>query len=345
MKTKILLGLMSFFFTVPEVATAYNMRDYFPLSMGDSRTYFELGHRTGSSDTSDTWSYVETEAISGTETVQGVETLQQAFRWGSQNANESEHDNIVWEADGLKIYGNTETNGIETTRATCTLPIMVLPAEMEMNVPYSSSFSCENGAYAASTTRTLEAVESVTVEAGTFNSCLKTRWVANGSGISEDKREWYCPGVGLVKSVGTSLAGNGEPKSFTRTLRWASVNTNGSVTRYGVEEQSLGGIRTAYAAAHFFGSKMTIYDVISGETPMSFDFVLNPTTLIFEFQESDHGQSPISGIDFSNAYIKMNGANLTVSDVSVGGTMYFTDWALVSTPVLGFQLTNYGPMP
>lgn len=347
MKAKIFLGLMFFTAAAPGVATAYDMRNYYPLTMGDSRTYHEVARRTDLSGTSTTtWSHVETEVVSGTETVQGVTTLQLAFTHPTQSANESEYDNMVWQADGLKIFGNTETSPTETIVATCTVPITVFPVEMEMGVPYSSSFSCEDGAFAATTTRTLEAVETITVEAGTFTDCLKSHWVASGPGFSENTTDWHCPGVGLVKSVGTSQESDEEtPESFTSTLRWASVTVNGNVTQYGAGEQSLDGVRTAYAVANLWESRMQIRDVVVGGMPMDFTFALNPTTLLFEYSQDGLGHPSIPGVDLANAYIRMNGADLTIFDVSINGALYFTDWTLVGTPSLGFQLTNFGPMP
>ncbi|MFZ5776298.1 MAG: hypothetical protein ACOY3Z_12515 [Thermodesulfobacteriota bacterium] len=347
MKKACILALLCVSSATPGVAAAYDMRDYYPLNMGDSRTYHEVLRRTDpASGQTSYWSDVETETITGTETVQGIATLQRSFIFPSPNPNDQEYDNMAWQADGLKIVGHRETFDNVTFVSTCTTPITLLPLEMELGGTYASSFSCEDGAFSASVSRTLDAVETVTVEAGTFTNCLRSHWTASGPGYSEEATDWHCPGVGLVKSVGTSQEeGEDAPEIYTTTLRWASIGSNGNTVQYGEGEQSIGDIQTAYVSAGFFDNRMQINDILVGGTPIGVDFVLNPATLFFAFQDGSQPQAAIPGIDLSRAYIRMNGPDLTIFDVAVNGVNYFTDWTLVSSPSLGFQLTNFGAMP
>jgi formylglycine-generating enzyme required for sulfatase activity len=67
------------------------------------------------------------------------------------------------------------------------------------------------------TNRQLDAIESVTVPAGTFKDAYKMTYKMNVGNSTSTVTEWYARGVGIVKSV--SVDGKGNPESSAELVR------------------------------------------------------------------------------------------------------------------------------
>lgn len=310
----------------PAAMAAYNMADYYPLSVGDTRVVFEKNPNG---------SYVGSETVTGTEMVNGVQTLKLSY--GKPYAN-GESENMAWEAEGLKIRQMvSEDNGVFTTNV-CSTPYVILPAQMELGQTYSSSGVC--GTRSGTYTTTLEAVEDVSVEAGSFTGCLKVHTTIGVASI--DERQWFCPGVGQVKVIGTDSDG-----AYDRQLRWATVKVNGVSQQYGTGEQTIGGIRTAFAAAKFWGDNtLELYNLYQGNNQFGARFALNPARIFFSYQANNTGNgTSIPGVTLGNAYVKVNGNQMTMYDITVNGAKYFAEWEFVTAPEMGYQIKNSGLMP
>lgn len=306
----------------PAAMAAYNMADYYPLSVGDTRVVFEK-YPDGS--------YVGSETITGTEMVNGVQTLKVSY--GKPYSN-GESSNKAWEAEGLKYrQGVGVDNGVVRTN-TCATPFTILPAQMELGQTYSSSGAC--GDMAGTYTTKLEAVEDVSVEAGSFTGCLKVHVTFTAD--SMDGLEWYCPGVGLTRETGTDGSG-----AYDRQLRWATVKVNGVSQQYGSGEQTVGDIRSAFAAAHFSGDNtLELYNLYQGENQFVARFKLDPARVFFSYGSGNGTSMP--GVTLGKAYVKINGNQMTMYDITVNGAKYFAEWEFVTAPEMGFTLKSYALM-
>jgi hypothetical protein len=64
--------------------------------------------------------------------------------------------------------------------------------------------------------------------------------------------------------------------------------------------------------------------------------------IFYAFEPEGYGPVSIPGLNFTNAYIKMNGDSLTIYDIDILGTKYWTQWRLVIEPSVGFLFVDYG---
>jgi hypothetical protein len=209
-------ALMSF---VPAFA-AYNMQDYYPLSQGNSWTYFGYGMETEDGET-EIEAWTETEIVSGTDDVGGVSTIR-LIEEEQCYPQDYDYENIAWNEEGLMLYygycyepeggGNIEEDRYLT-------PEVLLPAQMEIGQPVNHNYVEEyyengelEGYEEATTTYTLEKIETITVEAGTFQDCLKIH--REPSGIMYDRKGgtkewswaddnyiWLVRGIGPIKEA------------------------------------------------------------------------------------------------------------------------------------------------
>lgn len=306
--------------------SAYDMQGYFPLATANSWTYLNKGKEQGSSR----WGIeVKRQQFTAQETVNGVTTMRLETTETSSN-NESNPENYAWSEDGLKLYRMGEN--------LCTTPLTLLPRQMEIGTPLQSSADCGDGSVAV--THTLQSVENVSVEAGNFADCLKLHLVLQGSGWSSDETSWYCPNVGKVKSTWTDVEGTATYLNSDE-LRWATIGG----TAYG-GERSIGAIRTAYAYGNFFeDSTMEIYNLSAGGQNMSARFGLDPARVFFAYRPQGGNGTAVAGVSLANAYIKMNGADLSIYDVELSGAKYLTTWELQTSPEVGFTFKSISPMP
>lgn len=317
-------------------AWSYDLQSYYPLGQGNSWAYLELEWGQGSArKESDT----NLESLVSQESVNGVTTWKREI--SEPNQNVSEYDNLAWSEEGLLMHRKADENNGVLTVQTCTTPLTLLPRQMEIGASQQSSFDC-GGGMSGTLTHTLQGVENISVEAGNFTNCLKLRLYAQGSGWTSDETQWLCPNVGLVKSTWTDVEGQ-ETMHNSKELRWATVNG----TSYGSGESTVGSIRTAYAAAHYLGdAAFEIHDLNIGTQQLSARFALDPDRIFFAYDPTytQNGRA-YPGVSFANAYVRLNGSNLTIFDVDVAGTKYYTTWELQTTPEVGFTFKSVSPMP
>lgn len=356
LKSLFVLAAFALMGIVPAFA-AYNMQDYYPLSQGNSWTYFE----TEGGET-EICAETYTKIVSGTEDVDGVSTMK-VGEWIS--SQDYWYDNLAWDAEGLKKYyevwsGETEPKIGEGRFLT---PVVCLPTLMEIGVPISHSVSVEwyengelEGYEEGTLTHTLEDIEKITVEAGTFEECLKihkeltTTWYDRQGGTAqvsliEDHYLWLAPGIGVIKEIWTEtlydIAGEMVETADTgiKELRWATINVGAGV-------QLWNGIDFSGAGATFNETTMYLHDVYIGDTEyhgLAFRLDLHDN-IFYAFEPEGYGPVSVSGLDFSNAYIKMNGDSLTIYNIDILGTKYWTQWRLVIEPSVGFLFVDYGLM-
>lgn len=306
--------------------SAYDLQNYYPLAAGNSWTYLERDKEHG--DTR--WNAgVKQEQIASREMVNGVSTWRLDATHGL-NDNSPRSDNVAWTEEGAMLY--------RMEGDLCTTPLMLLPRQLEIGEPRQSSADCGGGG--ATITHTLLGVENVSVEAGNFSNCLKVRLFLQGSGWSSDETQWLCPNVGKVKSTWTDVE-DGMTHLNSYELRWASV---GGIAHGG--ERTVGAIRTAYAYGHFFeDSTLEIYNLTVDGQPMSARFGLDPARIFFAYKPQGGNGTAFPGVGLSNAYIRMNGTDLTIYDLELSGTKYLTTWELQTSPEIGFVFKDIVPMP
>lgn len=119
------------------------------------------------------------------------------------------------DAEGIFILGNQGPNAAEPEIVTPTAYLLRQPYEQGTTWQYQSSGLGSPGGEVPTLQATIESTEeTVTVPAGTFSDCLKV--VAKGeqrggfmnqSTIAIEESSWFCPRVGLVRSI--NKIGNG----------------------------------------------------------------------------------------------------------------------------------------
>lgn len=345
---------------------AYNMQEYYPLSEGNSWTYLEVSVETedGEAENSaDTY----TRIVSGTENVNGVSTIK-VGEWIS--GQEYWYTNLAWGAQGLAVYREYEVepswNGgtpeIEEDRYLT--PLVYLPSVMEIGEPISHNISAEwyengelNDYEEGILTVTIEGIETITVEAGTFEQCLKIHGeletilydqqggTALGSCI-EHSYSWLAPGIGEIKEIWTETDYDSsgevvETETGIEELRWATI----SGTTIGTGGQVWNGIDFSHAGAIFNESTMNLHDVFNEDLRFSgLTFRLDLDNVFYVFEPWGYHPVSIPGLDFTNAYIKMNGGCLYIYNIDIYGVKYWTRWNAEIDPVIGFSFIDLGLM-
>ncbi len=334
---------------------AYNMQAYYPLSEGNSWTYFEVATEKGSAEV---WTNTYTEMVFGTDTVNGIATA----RLVEQELEPQDEDylNLVWGEEGLKLYYQYDTN-LPCCEETETViwenhyktPATLIPANMEMGTPITDTFAVELyegeqlvGYEEATMTTTVKGVETITVEAGTFKDCLKihrqttlTDYDKQGGTVQGSWRNdlyfWLAKGVGKVKEIGNPT----EPDQWTTELRWAQVDN----MRYGKGLQVWNGADLSQVWAWFEESTMYLNGVvIDGDIHNEFAFRLDLDNLFYAYEPDGYDPLLFPNLDFTSAYVRMNGDRLFIYGVGVEGFKYWTVWQLVVAPQFGFSLVDFG---
>jgi hypothetical protein len=180
-------------------STYQPQNDYFPMGQGDTWTYYDLARQKN-----------ETHLISGTETVNGVDATKMIV---------GEDTYLLFDIyNGTlrihKIYFLDAIAGCGWSQIVLNPAVIMIPAELSIGVKNTFSTTTKytncKGASASQTTTlevTLEAVEDVTVPAGTFEDCLKYNFkvasIFNPQGQTEntDQTWWMAEGVGNVKTI------------------------------------------------------------------------------------------------------------------------------------------------
>ncbi len=177
--------------------TTYNIAEYFPIGQGDTWTY----------------NNAETHLISGTEAVNGVI----ATKMITDVANGDTYLLFDIYSGALRFHKIVDLDDIAGCGWSWTVfnpPAIMMPAELSIGGIHTTSTtaSYENCAGLVVTQTithegTLEAVEDVTVPAGTFKNCLRYKMVTlnipNDQGVPSNAYQtwWMAKGVGLVKTI------------------------------------------------------------------------------------------------------------------------------------------------
>lgn len=200
----------------PDDETEFAISEYFPPGQGNTWTYVEEDEE------------LTVRAVSGTEQVNGVNALKIIDEDGDYN---------LWtNSDGLlfhKIYNADDVPGCGWSQLIFNPPIKVSDPVVSVGSTSASTstlfYTDCSGSSATSPISyeiTIEGVEDVTVPAGTFNDCLKVRFVLTmngGADINEDT-SWLAKGLGTVKSISISRQNGSVVGTWTEDLVSAVVD-------------------------------------------------------------------------------------------------------------------------
>jgi len=346
-------------------SAAYHMQEYYPLMMGNSWTYFESGIDIENNQT-EVWSEAaETMIVSAnSELINGVETRRIIHT--SFDPKYDDYENLAWDQEGLKLYYSYDLECCEeepeVEEGRFITPMILLPAQMEIGKPksYPLAFQSYEGGQLTSDvegslTATLEGLETITVEAGTFKDCLKVHRrlqmtfsePQGGTVQGHDNYEdyiWLAHGVGLIKANSilnwSDADGNTGKEEDNQELRWAQVNG----VQYGSGVQLWNGFDTSHALAWFQESSMYMRRILNDNQEYWASFELDFENLFYAYQLQWATPVSVPGLDFTLAYIKMNGDQLTIYNVKYHGVNYLTQWKLLESPRLGFSFEKIALM-
>jgi len=294
-------------------AQAYDLQDYYPLQVGDVRLYIVSETEDGQ-----TRVFLEREPISRTETIGGAES----FIIGElyMDCCNEEYDAFAWDTDGLKMYREAECENGQFEVINFDPPALMGPRQFALGETKNRTVLVDGENITA--VQTLEAVENVTVYAGTFSNCLRLRSRFDfGDGDIEESVSWYAEGIGLIKGEITQTE---DGKTETETLQLAAAAVNGNL--HGSPLRTWQGEWFSFYLAHIStcGCDMVMDNVViglPGEIPELWwiRFTLDVTVLPPAWTITDFGQGTaplldpasatactISGLDFSQALHKMN---------------------------------------
>jgi hypothetical protein len=316
LKSLFVLAAFALMGIVPAFA-AYNMQDYYPLSQGNSWTYFGYGMETEDGETEiDGWT--DTEIVSGTDNVGGVSTIR--LIEVPRDLQDYEYQNIAWDEEGLKLYYEYEGKGpefggtdLDSEEGRFLTPAVLLPAQMEIGQIVSYNFAVEwyedsDNYDEGTTTYTLEKIETITVEAGTFQDCLKIHRETLGieydrqGGTKEeswtkDNYIWLACGIGPIKE--TYIDYNNDDGKVNETesleLRWATINN----VDIGTGVKLFYGIDFSNAEVRFNGTTMYLRHVYVGHgvyNELTFRLDLENNNIFYAFEPEGYGPESISGL-------------------------------------------------
>ena len=301
-------------------AQAYDLQDYYPLQVGDVRLYIVNITEAGQPPRI----FLEREPISRTENIGGAETfIIGELEWDCWN---EEYDAFAWDTDGLKMYREAECEDGQPEVINFDPPVLLTPRQFALGETKNRTVQVDGENITAE--QTLEAIEDVTVYAGTFNNCLRLRSRFDfGGGDFEESVSWYAEGIGLVKEEITETE-DGETE--TEILELAAAVVNG--TLHGSPLRTWQGELFSFYLAHIStcGCDMVMDNVViglPGETPGLWwiRFTLDITAVPPAWTITDFGQGTtpsldpasatactISGLDFSQALHKINIDNINL---------------------------------
>ncbi len=176
---------------------------YFPLAPGTTWTYLE--NSGGLTATNIVTVTRDTKLVMGVTCVVVRDTVSLKGRLAEETYNcfAQHKDGSVWHfaaaSREISPGGRVSTEGSWEAGVKGAEPGVVMPAEPKPGKPYRQQYArniAENMAQIVATN------ETVTVPAGTFTGCVKTKeWsmLEAGTGL-----KWYAPGVGLVKEIATA---------------------------------------------------------------------------------------------------------------------------------------------
>lgn len=212
----------------------FSATDYFPLAIGNTYTKSQTCAFTCHSNPpfSGTFTEIHTVTITGTETVGGIT----GFKMGGPDGGYTLLTNI----DGLRILKTYDVKDPGVwNQLIYDPPVTILPSVFSVG---SSGTGSGVGHYTDSTGAqitgsgtvdvTIEAIEDVTVPAGTFYNCIRgrfkfTKTAANGAYMEiTDTTFWLAKDIGIVKEierVTTTLNGVTDTENKTSVLTNANV--------------------------------------------------------------------------------------------------------------------------
>ncbi|MCK4378237.1 MAG: hypothetical protein KAW01_02790 [Deltaproteobacteria bacterium] len=310
------LIILSFIHLGSLKSQAYDIQDYFPLQVGDVRLYVVSETEDGQTRT-----FLEREPVSRIEPFREVQT----FVLGelSMGCWDEEYDALAWDGEGLKMYREVECldDSGQPEIIDFNPPSLMTPRYFDLG--QTKNWTIREDGENISVEMTLEAIEDVTVYAGTFNNCLRMRWRIESGDGSENCQIWFAEGLGIVKEQCTETE---DGQVTTEQKELAAAATDG--TLYGSPLRTWQGEWFSFYLAHIStcGCNMVMNNVViglPGDIPGLWwiRFTLDITAVPLAWTITDFGQgaapsldpssatacpSPISGLDFSQALHKIN---------------------------------------
>lgn len=200
----------SFIGTLP-----YDTSEYFPLGLSDTWTTREIQTEI-TQEGEQTDENIDTKAILGTEKIKGVDALKRG------NPGSGSYD-LMTNTSGIKVYKSYDADFeedvlVEETTNTYNPPVLYVPPRLSVGTRHSFKSTVTSKSTLAGKAvikwtgdMIVEGIEDVTVPAGTFNDCLRIKFVENrtvkGANHVEstEATRWLARGVGIVKQTETEI--------------------------------------------------------------------------------------------------------------------------------------------
>ncbi|MBL7197196.1 MAG: hypothetical protein ISS47_03775 [Candidatus Omnitrophica bacterium] len=232
MDLRILLLAIGMTIAFMGLASAYNLEDYHPLGEGSSWIYLATINREGKVE-----SYSRILKITGKEIIGGVEAARLIY-------SDDESECLVADTEGVKRYKFFSEDTYEIFKPS----MMLYPANLSIGETKEYTFNSEKvwhkignvediesqASFEGTMLITLEAIEDIVVDAGSFTGCLKFSSVYNSKGTeiyAEEKyTSWLAPGVGLVKEICDVIEfdrDEQEEEKFTESFELISASIDG----------------------------------------------------------------------------------------------------------------------
>ena len=172
------------------LASAYDLKKYYPLDQGNSWTY---------SVTEDGEITEETIRIKGKEVIAGVESVKIIYPDG-------DYECMAIDSQGMKMYKALDGGESKVFKPA----LLIFP---NIKVGESKKYSSSAKGYHRTATLTgeitLESIEDVNVPAGKFQRCLRFscfKESVTDAGYDRDECTiWLAPGVGKIKEISSSV--------------------------------------------------------------------------------------------------------------------------------------------
>lgn len=230
MDYKIFIFLIGILFMFTTLSSAYDLRDYYPLSQGNTWTYSII---------EDEERYEEAVKIEGKEIINNIETKKMVY---SENAYEC----VNLDSEGLKIYKSFDEDKYEIFEP----PEIIFSNNIKIGGTKGYSINSArynlNGAKIGEIKETgqvsLQSIGDIEVPAGKFSNCLKFSIIsekkdAAGDCDKDDCFVWLAPGVGRVKEFCIKTEYDAETQkedTFTEIVELVSAVVDGK--RIGSQE-------------------------------------------------------------------------------------------------------------
>lgn len=200
---KILILTIGVFISLTNFASAYNIKDYYPLEQGNSWTYIDEGK------------YEETDKIEGKEIVEDTETIK-IKRVDSEN----KYVCVMPDLEEIKIYKDLEGDEYDIFKPPKAIFSNLAVGETKsysINVITYNLKGEKIDEQSEDREIKLKSLEDIEVPAGKFSNCLKFFISTQKKGLDgnydiEDCTVWLAPGVGKVKEFCFSIEYDEETK-------------------------------------------------------------------------------------------------------------------------------------